>query len=90
MRMLDRFLSHQPRLSAAELRLQRMAGRELQKEEAPISPCISVCRMSDQSGLCEGCFRTLDEITGWGHRAAEAKREVWRLVLIRLQAKLQP
>jgi predicted Fe-S protein YdhL (DUF1289 family) len=87
--MLNRLLSFKPRLSAAELRLQQMAERELQKEEAPLSPCISVCRMSEQTGLCEGCFRTLDEITGWGHRAPEAKRDAWRLIQQRLQAKLQ-
>lgn len=86
--MLNRLLSLKPRLSGAELRLQQMAERALQNEETPLSPCISVCRMSDQTGLCEGCFRTLDEITGWGHRAPEAKRDVWRLVQQRLQAKL--
>jgi predicted Fe-S protein YdhL (DUF1289 family) len=29
------------------------------------SPCINVCRMDPGSGLCEGCFRTLDEIALW-------------------------
>jgi predicted Fe-S protein YdhL (DUF1289 family) len=29
------------------------------------SPCINVCRMDPDSGLCEGCFRTLDEIALW-------------------------
>lgn len=87
--MLNRLLSFKPRLSAAELRLQQMAERALQNEETPQSPCVSVCRMSDQTGLCEGCFRTLDEITGWGHRTPDAKRDVWRLIQQRLQAKLQ-
>jgi len=87
--MLERLFSRKSQLSAAELRLQQTAGRELEKDDAPLSPCISVCRMSEQSGLCEGCFRTLDEITGWGHRASDAKREVWRLIQLRLQAKLE-
>ena len=87
--MLDRLLFIKPKLSPAQLRLQQTAARELAKEEAPMSPCISVCRMSDQTGWCEGCFRTLDEITGWGHRVPEAKRDVWRLIQQRLQAKLQ-
>ncbi len=30
------------------------------------SPCINVCRIDPRSGLCEGCFRTLDEIAAWG------------------------
>ena len=26
------------------------------------SPCISVCRMDEATGLCQGCWRTLGEI----------------------------
>jgi predicted Fe-S protein YdhL (DUF1289 family) len=40
--------------------------------------------MTEATGLCEGCFRNLDEITGWGHRAPAAKRDVWRLIAQRL------
>jgi len=29
------------------------------------SPCINLCQMDSASGLCRGCFRTLDEITRW-------------------------
>lgn len=29
------------------------------------SPCTSVCRISHQTGFCEGCFRTRDEIGQW-------------------------
>jgi predicted Fe-S protein YdhL (DUF1289 family) len=80
-----------PQLSAVELRLLKQAERVLQSkdDEFPCSPCISVCRMTEKTGLCEGCFRTLDEITGWGHRAPEAKKEVWRLIAQRLQARTQ-
>lgn len=31
----------------------------------PASPCINLCRMDEASGLCRGCFRTLDEIATW-------------------------
>ena len=44
------------------------------------SPCIDVCRMSAASGLCEGCWRTLDEIAAWGGLADDAKRAVWVLI----------
>jgi predicted Fe-S protein YdhL (DUF1289 family) len=85
------FSPNQPQLSAVELRLLKQAERVLQSEddELPSSPCISVCRMSEKTGLCEGCFRTLEEITGWGHRAPEAKKDVWRLIAQRLQARTQ-
>ncbi len=29
------------------------------------SPCIKVCIVDGQSGLCLGCFRTLEEIAAW-------------------------
>lgn len=31
------------------------------------SPCINLCKMDAQSGLCLGCCRTLTEITRWAH-----------------------
>jgi len=30
-----------------------------------VSPCISVCVIDPDSGLCRGCKRTLDEIARW-------------------------
>jgi uncharacterized protein len=29
------------------------------------SPCVKVCQMDPQRGLCLGCARTLDEIARW-------------------------
>jgi predicted Fe-S protein YdhL (DUF1289 family) len=40
------------------------------------SPCTSVCRMTPDTGLCEGCFRTLDEIAAWSAMANAEKRAV--------------
>ena len=40
------------------------------------SPCISVCAIDPRTGLCEGCFRTLDEIACWSAFAADEKRAV--------------
>ena len=40
------------------------------------SPCINVCRMSPDTGLCEGCLRTLDEIAAWSAMSSEEKRAV--------------
>ncbi len=37
------------------------------------SPCINVCRIERRSGLCEGCRRTVDEITRWP-LASDAER----------------
>jgi predicted Fe-S protein YdhL (DUF1289 family) len=39
------------------------------------SPCIKVCQMDPQRGLCLGCRRTLDEIARWaGMTDAERER----------------
>jgi len=40
------------------------------------SPCISVCTMDTASGLCVGCFRTLDEIAAWSVLDDAGKRRV--------------
>ena len=41
------------------------------------SPCVSICNINTESGLCEGCFRTLGEIGDWSQMGNAAKREVW-------------
>jgi len=33
--------------------------------------------MNRDSGLCEGCLRTLDEIIAWGKADDDFKRSVW-------------
>ncbi|MFK7852929.1 MAG: DUF1289 domain-containing protein [Granulosicoccus sp.] len=29
------------------------------------SPCRGICRIDEPTQLCEGCLRTIDEITRW-------------------------
>ena len=41
------------------------------------SPCISMCKMAPDTGLCEGCMRTIDEIIGWASQPDDYKRAVW-------------
>ena len=50
------------------------------------SPCISVCRMDEASGLCEGCMRTLEEIAAWGMMDNRVKRLVWEEIEKRASA----
>ncbi len=44
--------------------------------EAVASPCIDVCRMNPRTELCDGCFRTIDEIAGWSSFDDTQKRTV--------------
>lgn len=40
------------------------------------SPCINICQMDDASGLCRGCFRTLEEITVWSRSDDRARAAI--------------
>jgi prolyl-tRNA editing enzyme YbaK/EbsC (Cys-tRNA(Pro) deacylase)/predicted Fe-S protein YdhL (DUF1289 family) len=51
------------------------------------SPCISVCRMNEVTGLCEGCLRTLDEIRQWANADDSAKRTIWTRIEQRLPVR---
>ena len=44
------------------------------------SPCNNVCKVNPETGLCEGCFRTLDEIAAWSSMSAEERRAVLTLL----------
>lgn len=57
-------------LVASRARLVKVTG-EL------TSPCISVCRINAATDLCEGCFRTRDEIAAWGNAGDDGKRATW-------------
>lgn len=41
------------------------------------SPCIGLCRMDENSGLCLGCTRTRDEIATWGQVTPDARSRTW-------------
>ena len=30
------------------------------------SPCVEVCQIRKGDAVCSGCFRTIEEIAGWG------------------------
>ena len=40
------------------------------------SPCIGVCTMNETTGLCVGCYRTLDEIREWWDMAQDGREAV--------------
>lgn len=52
---------------------------------APPSPCISVCKIAPDSGLCYGCLRTLEEIGAWSTSEDADKRAVWAKIAQRLE-----
>lgn len=48
-----------------------------------VSPCISICRMDQSTGLCEGCMRTIDEIACWAGMSDDQKRGVLETLAVR-------
>ena len=40
------------------------------------SPCVKVCVLHPQTGLCIGCYRTAAEIAAWSTMTPEARRAV--------------
>lgn len=41
---------------------------------AVASPCTKLCTIDAVTGLCAGCYRTLDEIAGWIDLPEQRKR----------------
>ena len=41
------------------------------------SPCVGVCHIDDASGLCDGCQRTLAEITDWSSLHDRDRLATW-------------
>ncbi len=57
-----------------------------ESEEKPVaSPCISVCVL-DETDICTGCFRNVQEITDWSILSNENRREVVRVANARRKA----
>ncbi len=56
-----------------------------QASAASPSPCIGLCEMAPDTGLCRGCLRTLDEIVQWGGASDAYKRAVWLELKLREQ-----
>ena len=63
--------------------LAQLAGMAASSTAPVPSPCISVCRMDDRTGLCLGCFRTIDEIVAWGRQGDRERRVVWQQIVRR-------
>ena len=57
--------------------------RKIHFSDAPVSPCINVCQLDARTGLCRGCYRTLDEISVWSEASDNDKRLILESVVKR-------
>ena len=53
------------------------------------TPCVKVCVVEGESGLCLGCFRTLGEIAAWGS-LPEAERAALMAELPARRGRIAP
>jgi len=53
------------------------------------TPCIKVCMVDGESGLCLGCYRTLKEIAQWS-RLDEAERIMITEALPDRKSRIRP
>lgn len=57
---------------------------------APIkTPCIKVCVVDGESGLCLGCYRKLSEVAGWA-KLSDAERETIMAELPSRRGRIRP
>lgn len=72
-----------------ELKTQQLAGKAevalvwAEADQPVASPCINVCRMTEDRSHCQGCFRTIDEIRAWSTADAETRLHIWSCLLQR-------
>lgn len=52
------------------------AGDDIWSRDEMDSPCIKLCVIDPQSGLCLGCHRSLDEIAQWSGLTPAARRAI--------------
>ena len=50
------------------------------------SPCVDKCEMNTFTGLCKGCFRTIDENTNWSNFTDNQKNNIIKLIKKRKNA----
>jgi predicted Fe-S protein YdhL (DUF1289 family) len=55
-----------------------------------MSPCRGVCRIDEPTQLCEGCLRTIDEITLWSRMDSDQKLAVLTACIDRQQIPKSP
>lgn len=45
----------------------------LWQRREPDSPCINICQIHPEQGICLGCYRTRDEIRNWRRMEPEIR-----------------
>ncbi len=49
---------------------------DIWKRQEIESPCVRICVLHSETGLCTGCLRSRDEIARWSRMTPEERREI--------------
>ena len=64
--------------------------RGMDAPRPPIAtPCVKVCLIDGESGLCVGCQRTLPEVAGWSRLSDDERTEIMAALPAR-RARIRP
>jgi len=59
------------------------------KSPAIETPCVQICSIDPTSDLCNGCGRTLDEITRWYGMSNDERRRIMAELPSRIESLCQ-
>ena len=51
-----------------------MKDDDVWKRDEVDSPCNKICMIHPQARICTGCYRTMDEISGWMRLTSEERK----------------
>ena len=54
------------------------------------SPCVNVCQLRTGTSLCDGCLRTVSEITEWRSASESRRRQILAEVAARRSLETEP
>jgi uncharacterized protein len=54
------------------------------------TPCVKVCLLDPETGLCEGCGRTREEVARWGSLSEEERLDIMARLEERMRATFLP
>ncbi|MEQ9642858.1 MAG: DUF1289 domain-containing protein [Alphaproteobacteria bacterium] len=58
----------------------------MSEQAEPISPCVGVCVINQDTGMCYGCYRHISEVGRWMMMSKDERRQVLRDVAERRNA----
>jgi len=49
---------------------------DIWKRDEIQSPCVKICVVHPEARICTGCYRSIEEIAGWGRMTNEERASV--------------